>query len=127
MNKQHLFLLLLFIGISCSSVENKNKTETVTQKEEKLSPEKARELITEEIDKTKNDGGGTKKIIKEFTVDSINGIDSIYIINYTWSGEMTHPSVATKEGEQYKGSDEVKNEKAELKVLRKDNKWVIIQ
>ena len=126
MNKHHLFLLLFFIGISCSTVENKKNTETVTQNEEKLSPEKARELITEENDKTKNNVGGTTKIIKEFTVDSIKGTDSIYTINYTWSGEITRPSIAPQEGEQYKGSDEVKNEKAELKVLRKDNKWVII-
>ena len=122
----YLFLLLIFIGLSCSSAENKNNTETDTQKEEKLSRDKARELINEENDKIKNNVGGTTKIIKEFTVDSINGTDSIYTINYTWSGEITRPSVAPQEGEQYKGSDEVKNEKAELKVLRKDIKWVII-
>ena len=126
MRKTLLFLFLLVILSSCTSGDNTDSKENEFTNEEKLSREKARELIQEEIDKTKDDVGGLKKDIKEFTVQTISEKDGIYTIKYTWSGKMQQPSVPPLEGEEYKGSYEVTNDTAELKVQQKENKWQII-
>ena len=126
MRKPLLFLFLLVILSSCTSGDNTASKENEFAKEEKLSREKARELIQEEIDKTKGDVGGLKKDINEFTVQTIGEKDGIYTIKYTWSGKMQQPSVPPLEGEEYKSSYEVTNDTAELKVQQKDNKWQII-
>jgi len=126
MRKPLLFLFLLVILSSCTSGDNTASKENEFAKEEKLSREKARELIQEEINKTKDDVGGLKKDIKEFTVQTIEEQAGIYTIRYTWSGKMQQPSVPPLEGEEYKSSYEVTNDTAELKVQQKDNKWQII-
>lgn len=136
--RNHIFVVILFFLFSCTSADKKNendktvlneKDKTVqneNQNDEKLTPEKAREVITDEINRTKNDVGGTKRNIKEFTVQSVVEKDSIFIIKYIWSGELETPSTPPEDGKEYKGGYDVKDGKAELKVIRKDNKWQVI-